>query len=337
MVTPARVAWGRPHQQELWDSLDLGKAHSIPQSRRSASLNSALSCKTTFCPDDRDPNRHSVAPWGLCLGAAMVPSRLVFAAQSWAGQSHPGGRCPGSVLHPRSVPPSRARARPRGHSRSCGRCPPRPGGGTRSGTGQVWPQRLPRTRPLRRPRRRLVSCPRRPRKEGATFNLDPQKRRLSSSPSAQSDETPGRAYLLQPQVWRSSTGDGACRGRTGRGPVRGDAAARRALWCAATGQRAKHLHEACASVSKLGLLPRWPGGRGWLPAVTPAARDAVVASLYPARSLRCPPSVPVGRECWCRTGPVEISNAGEDEPSSTDWFISRWMFQIIPELGLVRD
>lgn len=51
MVTPARVAWGRPHQQELWDSLDLGKAHSIPQSRRSALLNSALSCKTTFCPD----------------------------------------------------------------------------------------------------------------------------------------------------------------------------------------------------------------------------------------------------------------------------------------------
>lgn len=51
MVTPARVAWGRPHRQELWDSLDLGKAHSIPQSRRSASLNSALSCKTTFCPD----------------------------------------------------------------------------------------------------------------------------------------------------------------------------------------------------------------------------------------------------------------------------------------------
>lgn len=105
MVTPARVAWGRPHRQELWDSLDLGKAHSIPQSRRSASLNSALSCKTTFRPDDRDPNRHSVAPWGLCLGAAMVPSRRVFAAQSWAGQSHPGGRCPGSVLHPRSVPP----------------------------------------------------------------------------------------------------------------------------------------------------------------------------------------------------------------------------------------
>lgn len=136
MVTPARVAWGRPHRQELWDSLDLGKAHSIPQSRRSASLNSALSCKTTFCPDDRDPNRHSVAPWGLCLGAAMVPSRLVFAAQSWAGQSHPGGRCPGSVLHPRSVPLSRARARPRGHSRSCGRCPPRPGGGTRSGTAR---------------------------------------------------------------------------------------------------------------------------------------------------------------------------------------------------------
>lgn len=124
MVTPARVAWGRPHRQELWDSLDLGKAHSIPQSRRSASLNSALSCKTTFCPDDRDPNRHSVALWGLCLGAAMVPSRLVFAAQSWAGQSHPGGRCPGSVLCRWSVPPpSRARARPRGHSRSCGRCP----------------------------------------------------------------------------------------------------------------------------------------------------------------------------------------------------------------------
>lgn len=219
MVTPARVAWGRPHRQELWDSLDLGKAHSIPQSHRSASLNSALSCKTTFCPDDRDPNRHSVAPWGLCLGAAMVPSRLVFAAQSWAGQSHPGSRCPGSVLHPRSVPPSRARARPRGHSRSCGRCPPRPGGGTRSGTGQVWPQRLPRTRPLRRHRRRLVSCPRRPRKEGATFNLDPQKWRLSSSPSAQSDETPGRAYLLQPQVWRSSTGDGACRGRSEAGSV----------------------------------------------------------------------------------------------------------------------
>lgn len=172
---------------------------------------------------------------------------------------------------------------------------------------------------------------------GATFNLDPQKWRLSSLPSAQSDETPGRVYLLQPQVWRSSTGDSACRGRTGRSPVRGDAAARRAPCCVATGQRAKHLHEACASVSKLGLLPRWPGRRGWLPAVTPAARDAVVASLYPARSLRCPPSVPVGRECWCRTGPVEISNAGEDEPSSTDWFISRWMFQIIPEVGLVRD
>lgn len=246
------------------------------------------------------------------------------------GPVPPRGPVPGlrpvSLVSPTPVSCSCASPRSFEVVRQVSSGPPRPGGGTRSGTGQVWPQRLPRTRPLRRHRRRLVSCPRRPRKEGATFNLDPQKRRLSSSPSAQSDETPGRAYLLQPQVWRSSTGDGACRGRTGRAP-----------WCVATGQRAKHLHEACASVSKLGLLPRWPGGRGWLPAVTPAARDAVVASLYPARSLRCPLSVPVGRECWCRTGPVEISNAGEDEPSSTDWFISRWMFQIIPELGLVRD